>query len=78
VTSDNVTTWESRLASTWVTPFAMIIEGLPEPDLPNGYAMTAVVGDLLLHGVRITTASPQLVAWAGSFGGWSRIDGGRS
>jgi hypothetical protein len=48
---------EQRLASTWVTPFVLAIEGLPEPELPHGYAMTLVLGDLLLFGVRFTTPS---------------------
>ncbi|MFI7114796.1 hypothetical protein ACIBK9_51385 [Nonomuraea sp. NPDC050227] len=50
----------SRLASAWVTPLAVVVEGLPEPDLPQGYSMTILVGQLVLHGVRFTTPSLQV------------------
>jgi hypothetical protein len=33
---------EYRLASTWVTPLVVTVEGLPEPDWPRGYATTIV------------------------------------
>lgn len=45
---------ELRLGSVWVTPLAVAVEGLPEPDLPNGYAMTIALGALLIHGLRFT------------------------
>ena len=42
-----------------VTPLTVRIPGFPEPALPQGYAMTVVVGALLLHGVRFTTPGLQ-------------------
>lgn len=51
---------ESRFASTWVTPLTVTASELPEPDRPQGYAMTIVLGQLLLHGVRFTTPSLQV------------------
>jgi hypothetical protein len=47
--------WDVR-----VTPFAVTVEGLPEPDQPQGYAVTVVLGQLVLHGVRFTTSSLQV------------------
>jgi hypothetical protein len=44
----------------WVTPLVVAIEGLPEPDRPQGYAMTIVLGQLVMHGVRFTTPSLQV------------------
>ena len=52
---DGVRGWSVR-----VTPLVVAIEGLPEPDQPQGYAMTIVLGELVLHGVRFTTPSLQL------------------
>jgi hypothetical protein len=46
--------------SVRVTPLVVAIEGLPEPDQPQGYAMTIVLGELVLHGVRFTTPSLQV------------------
>lgn len=43
-----------------VTPLVVTAEGLPELDRPQGYAMTIVLGQLVLHGVRFTTPSPQV------------------
>jgi hypothetical protein len=43
--------------SVRVTPLAVRIEGLAEPDQPQGYAMTILLGELVLHGVRFTTPS---------------------
>ena len=43
-----------------VTPLATRVDGLPEPDRPQGYAMAIVLGRLLLHGVRFTTQSLQV------------------
>ncbi len=51
---------ESRLASAWVTPLTVTIEGLPGIDWPQGYSITIVLGELLLHGVRFTTPSLQV------------------
>ncbi|WP_424806972.1 hypothetical protein [Rhodococcus sp. 27YEA15] len=42
-----------------VTPLTVRIPGFPEPPLPQGYAMTIVLGALLLHGVRFTTPGLQ-------------------
>lgn len=50
----------SRLASTWVTPLAVIVEGLPEADRPQAYGLTVVLGQLVVHGVRFTTPSLQV------------------
>lgn len=49
-----------RLASTRVTPLVVTAAGLPEPDWPQGYAMTVLLGQLILHGVRFTTPSLQV------------------
>jgi len=38
-----------------VTPMTVRVTGLPEPDLPQGYAITIVLGELILHGLRFTT-----------------------
>jgi hypothetical protein len=43
-----------------VTPLAVSITGLPEPDRPQGYAMTILLGKLVLHGIRFTTPSLQV------------------
>lgn len=40
-----------------VTPLAVRMYGVPEPAQPQGYAMTVVIGQLVLHGVRFTTPS---------------------
>lgn len=40
-----------------VTPIAVRIDGLPEADVPQGYVITIVLGQLILHGVRFTTPS---------------------
>lgn len=42
-----------------VTPLTVRMPGFPEPPLPQGYAMTIVLGALLLHGVRFTTPGLQ-------------------
>jgi hypothetical protein len=42
------------MGAVWVTPVAVNIEGLPEPELPHGYVMTIAVGAILLHGIRFT------------------------
>ncbi|MCG5215476.1 hypothetical protein [Streptosporangium sp. KLBMP 9127] len=52
---DGIRRWSVR-----VTPLAVTIEGLSEPDRPQGYAMTIVLGQLVLHGVRFTTPSLQV------------------
>lgn len=57
--------WIGRYEGTrgWsvrVTPLAVRVDGLPEPDRPQGYAVTIVLGQLVLHGVRFTTPSLQV------------------
>ena len=47
----------SRGWSVRVTPLAVHVDSLPEPDRPQGYTMTIVLGQLVLHGVRFTTPS---------------------
>jgi hypothetical protein len=51
---------KSRVASAWAAPLTVTAKGLPEPDRPQGYAMTIVLGQLVLHGVRYTTPSLQV------------------
>ncbi|GAA3945388.1 hypothetical protein [Actinoplanes auranticolor] len=46
---------QRRLAATWVTPITVAVDGLPEPDAPQGYTTTIVLGQLLLHAVQFTT-----------------------
>ncbi|MYX25828.1 hypothetical protein GTY75_03935 [Streptomyces sp. SID8381] len=43
-----------------VTPLAVRVDGLPEPDRPQAYAVTILLGQLVLQGVRFTTASLQV------------------
>ncbi|BBJ39967.1 hypothetical protein SSPO_026850 [Streptomyces antimycoticus] len=43
-----------------VTPLAVSVDGLPEPDRPQAYAMTILLGQLVLQGVRFTTPSLQV------------------
>jgi hypothetical protein len=49
-----------RVASTWVTPLVVQIEGLPELEHPQAYAVTIVLGQLLVHGVQFTSPSLQV------------------
>jgi hypothetical protein len=45
----------------WVVPQVVHVEGeSDEPEQPQGYAMTIVLGKLLLHGLRLTTSQLQL------------------
>ncbi|MEV6012389.1 hypothetical protein AB0M29_37020 [Streptomyces sp. NPDC051976] len=46
--------------SVRVTPLIVTAQGLPEPQQPQGYAMTVVLGQVILHGVRFTTPSLQV------------------
>jgi len=46
--------------SVRVVPQVVIQRGSRDPDVPQGYAMTVVLGELLLHGVRITAPGLQL------------------
>jgi hypothetical protein len=48
--------------SVWVTPLVRAIDGLPEPEFPDGYLMTIVLGQLLLQGVRMTALGLELKA----------------
>lgn len=38
-----------------VVPLVVMVDGLEEPGWPQGYAATLLLGQLLLHGVRLTT-----------------------
>lgn len=55
-------TGQRRIAAAWATPVVVAVSGLPEPDLPQGYAMTVVLGQLILHGLRYTTPTLQVEA----------------
>lgn len=50
----------TRQAAAWVTPFAVHLDGLPEPAHPHGYAVTIALGHLVIHGTRFTTAGMDL------------------
>lgn len=52
---EGVRDWSVR-----VTPLVVTAQGLPELQQPQGYAMTIVLGQLVLHGVRFTTPSLQV------------------
>jgi len=45
----------ARYSAVQVTPLAVRIPGVAEPDRPQGYAMTIVLGALALHGMLFTT-----------------------
>jgi hypothetical protein len=47
-------TGPDRSPLLWVTPLVMRGTGIPESAWPQGYATTLVLGELLLHGVRLT------------------------
>jgi hypothetical protein len=53
--------WVGRYEGTagfWavrVTPLVVRLTGMREPDFPHAYAMTIVLGELVLHGLRFTT-----------------------
>jgi hypothetical protein len=52
--------WMGRFNGTmpWsveVVPQIVVIDGLPEPELPQGYLMTIVLGQLVFQGIRMTT-----------------------
>lgn len=42
-----------QFASSTVTPIVVGVQGLDEPEWPQGYAFTTVVGSLIFYGVRI-------------------------
>ena len=52
--------WVGRYASTTdfpairVTPIAIHLHGRQEPNVPDGYIITIVLGELIIHGVRFT------------------------
>jgi hypothetical protein len=50
----------ARTASVWVVPLVLKMDGENELDQPQGYAVTIVVGQLLLHGARMTTVDLHL------------------
>ena len=48
-------TGDRRTLSIWITPFVTEVVGTDSPpDIPSGYAMTLVLGALLVQGVRFT------------------------
>lgn len=47
----------TRLAAARVTPLVVHVDGLSDPDQPQGYAMTIALGQLVLQGLRFTTPS---------------------
>jgi hypothetical protein len=50
-----------RGASIWVTPFVVeVTDAGSPPDIPTGYAMTLVLGSLLVQGVRFTEPALQI------------------
>ena len=54
-------TGNRRGASIWVTPFVIEVLGAGSPpDIPSGYAMTLVLGKLLVQGVRFTAPALQV------------------
>lgn len=50
----------TRQSLTWVTPFVVQLNGLPEPTLPHGYIETIAVGALVVQGVRFTSPAMDL------------------
>lgn len=48
---------DGRTGSTWVVPQVVAIDELPDLDTPQAYAMTLVLGQLVLHGVRFTSTA---------------------
>lgn len=50
----------SRTGSIWVVPLIVIAEGQQESDYPQGYSITIVLGELLLHGIRFTASELDL------------------
>ena len=48
---------QQRFSSIWVTPMVVNIDGHAEPELPQGFAVTVVLGELLFHGVCFITPS---------------------
>lgn len=48
-----------------VTPLAVRVPGVAEPDEPQGYLMTIALGELVLQGLRFTTGALQVEATTG-------------
>jgi hypothetical protein len=60
-----------RAASIWVTPFVIEVIGAgTPPDIPSGYAMTLVLGKLLVQGIRFTEPALQAELTTG----WGFLD----
>lgn len=49
---------EWRLGATRVVPVIVRFPGLPDPETPDGYVFTVVVGELLIQGLRFTSHTP--------------------
>ncbi|CAL9465764.1 hypothetical protein SUDANB6_02733 [Streptomyces sp. enrichment culture] len=47
----------ARRSAVHVTPLAVRIPGIPEPNTPQGYAITLLLGALVLHGLFFTTSA---------------------
>jgi hypothetical protein len=41
-------------------PFTVRVAGMPEPDLPAGYALTIVLGELVVHGMRFVSPASEI------------------
>jgi hypothetical protein len=70
-------TGDRSAASIWVTPFVIeAIGARSSPDIPADYAMTLVLGRLLVQGVRFTqpTLQVELVTERGFLGIWPPAD----
>lgn len=52
---DGTMDWSVRVA-----PVAVVVDGFSEPEFPDGYLMTIVLGQLLLQGVHMTTPDLEL------------------
>jgi hypothetical protein len=62
---------EQRMASVWATPMITRIDGLAQPNGPQAYLMTVILGEVILQGVRFTTPELQFDLTPG--GGLSQI-----
>jgi hypothetical protein len=45
---------EDRIASAWVVPQDLQIDGIPPSNHPHGYSMSLVIGSIVLNGFRFT------------------------
>lgn len=50
-----------RLSSIWVTPMVVHFDGHAVPEFPQAYAVTVVLGKLIVHGVRFTSAEHEVI-----------------